>query len=256
MLSSSFKTYRPTSICWLQELQEKIRHQEPVFDQLMKNGSNLLESAEPGAEKEELEAKLADVEKRWSDIKQNTAEHVARVNSALPEAEKYNESASNLGPWLTETEEKLASLEPIVASKDSVEELNNIVRLIREDVDKHRPERDAVSEKSEAVIALTEDDGDIVRSEARDAVERYDELDTAFATEEKELQEVLLLLDQYGNLMEPVDKTVEKVDAALESQRPISADVAKNKEDLDNIKVAMIFFLLSYLRVSLRFTGS
>lgn len=215
-----------------------------MFDQLMKNGSSLLESAEPGAEKDELEAKLADVEKRWSDIKLNTAEHVARVNSALPEAEKYNESANSLGPWLTETEEKLASLEPIVARKDSVQELNKTVRLIREDIDKHRPERDAVSEKSEAVIELTEADGDIVRSEAQDAVERYDELNTAFATEEKELQEVLQLLDQYNNLMELVDKTVEKVDAALESQGPISADVAKNKEDLDNIKVAMNFVIL------------
>lgn len=223
-----------------------------MFDQLMKNGKNLLESAEPGAEKDELEAKLADVEKRWNGIKRNTAEHVARVNSALPEAEKYNESASNLGPWLTETEEKLASLEPIVASKDSVEKLNNTVRLIREDIDRHRPERDAVSEKSEAVIGLTEADGDIVRSEAQDAVERYDELNTAFATEEKELQEVLQLLDQYNNVMQPVDKMVEKVDAAFESQGPISADVTKNKQDLDNIKVAMNF--LSYRGVSRRFT--
>ena len=225
-----------------------------MFDQLMKNGSNLLESAEPGAEKDELEVKLADVEKRWSDIKQNTAEHVARVNSALPEVEKYNESASSLGPWLTKTEEKLASLQPIVASKDSVEKLNNTVRLIREDIDKHRHEREAVSEKSEAVIELTEADGDIVRSEAQDAVERYDELNTAFATEEKELLEVLQLLDQYNNLMQPVDKTVEKVNAALESQGPISADVAKNKEDLDNIKVAMNF--PSYRNVSRRFTVS
>lgn len=211
----------------------------------MKNGSGLLESAEPGAEKDELETKLADVEKRWNDIRQNTAEHVARVDSALPEAEKYKESASSLGPWLTETEQKLASLEPIVASKETVEKLNNTVRLLREDIDKHRPERDAVSEKSEAVIELTEAAGDIVRSEAQDAVERYDELNTAFATEEKELQEVLELLDQYNNLMEPVEKTVEKVDAALESQGPISADVAKNKEDLDNVKVALNFCYLT-----------
>lgn len=203
----------------------------------MKNGNNLLESAEPGAEKDELEGKLADVEKRWNNIKQNTAEHLVRVDSALPEAEKYNESASSLVPWLTETEGKLASLEPIVASQDSVEKLNNSVRLIREDIDKHRPERYAVSEKSEAVIELTEADGDVVRSEAQDAVERYDELDTAFAAKEKELQEVQQLLDQYNNLMQPVDKMVEKIDAALESQGPISSDVAKNKEDLDNTKV-------------------
>lgn len=232
-----------------QELQESIRHQEPVFEQLMKNGNNLLESAEPGDEKDELQAKLADTEKRWNDIKEKTSEHLARVNSALPEAEKYNESNSSLVPWLTETEQKLASLEPIVASRDTVEKLNNTVRLIREDIDKHRPERDAVSEKSEAVIELTEADGDIVRSEAQDAVERYDELDTAFATEQKELEEVQHLLDQYNNLMQPVDNMVEKVDAALESQGPVSADIGKNKDDLDNIKVLMNFTSLQSFSV-------
>lgn len=215
-----------------------------MFDQLVKNGNNLLESAEPGAEKDELEAKLADIEKRWNDIKQNTSEHLVRVNSALPESQKYNESASSLGPWLTETEEKLASLEPIVASQDSLEKLSNAVGLLRDDINQHRPDRDAVNEKSEAVIELTEADGDIVRSEAQDAVERYDKLDTALAAREKELQDVQQLLDQYNSLMQPVEKAVEKVDAALESQGPVSADVAKNKEDLDNTKVSVKFISL------------
>ena len=203
----------------------------------MKNGNNLLESAEPGAEKDEIEAKLADTEKRWRDIKQNTAEHLARVNTALPEAEKYNESASNLGPWLTEAEEKLKSLEPIVASQDALDKLNKAVEDLRDDINQHKPDRDTVSVASEAVIDLTEADGDIVRSEAKDAVERYDNLDASLASREKELAEVCGLLDQYQGLVKPVDELLEKVDAALESQGPISADVGKNKEDLDSIKV-------------------
>ena len=218
-----------------------IKHQEPVFDQLMKNGNNLLESAEPGPEKDELEAKLADTEERWRDIKQNTAEHLARVDAALPEAEKYNESASSLGPWVAETEEKLESLEPIVASQEALDKLNKAVELLRDDINQHRPERDSVSVTSEAVIDLTEADGDIVRSEATDTVERYDKLDTALASREKELVEVRELLDQYQGLVKPVDKLLEKVDAALESQGSISVDVGKNKEDLYSIKVPVSF---------------
>lgn len=203
----------------------------------MKNGNNLLESAEPGAEKDEIEAKLADTEKRWHDIKQTTAEHLARVNTALPEAEKYNESASNLGPWLTEAEEKVKSLEPIVASQDTLDKLNKAVEDLRDDINQHKPDRDTVSVTSEAVVDLTEADGEIVRSEAKDAVERYDNLDASLASREKELAEVCGLLDQYQGLVKPVDELLEKVNAALESQGPISADVGKNKEDLDSIKV-------------------
>lgn len=208
----------------------------------MKNGNNLLESAEPGPEKDELEAKLADTEKRWNDLKQSTANHLARVNTALPEAEKYSESASNLGPWLTETEEKLESLEPIVASPDALDKLSKAVELLRDDINQHKPERDAVSVTSEAVIDLTEADGDIVSSEAKDTVERYDKLDTALASREKELAEVRDLLEEYQGLVKPVDKLLETVDAALQSQSPSSADVGKNKEDLDNIKVQYVNF--------------
>lgn len=203
----------------------------------MKNGSNLLESAEPGSEKDEIEAKLADTEKRWHDIKHNTADHLARVNKAVPEADKYNQSANNLGPWLAVAEEKLESLEPIVANPDALAELKKAVELLRDDINQHRPERDTVSVTSEAVIDLTEADGDIVRSEAKDVVERYDKLDASLASREKDLAEVCGLLDQYQGLVKPVDKLLENVDAAMESQGPISVDVEKNKEDLDRIKV-------------------
>lgn len=203
----------------------------------MKNGSNLLESAEPGSEKDEIEAKLADTEKRWHDIKQNTADHLVRVNKAVPEADKYNQSANNLGPWLAVAEEKLESLEPIVANPDALAELKKAVELLRDDINQHRPERDAVSVTSEAVIDLTEADGDIVRSEAKDVVERYDKLDASLASREKDLAEVCGLLDQYQGLVKPVDNLLENVDAAMESQGPISVDVEKNKEDLDSTKV-------------------
>lgn len=62
-------------------------------------------------------------------------------------------------------EGKLVLLEFIVVSKNIVEKLNNIVRLICEDIDKYRFERDVVSVKLEVVIELIEVDRDIVKSE-------------------------------------------------------------------------------------------
>lgn len=230
-----------TVSCLSQELQEKIKQQEPVFEQLLSNGKNLLESAEPGAEKDELEAKIADTERRWNEIKQIASEHSVRVDTALPEAETYHESAGSLGPWLADTERKLTSLEPIVANQDVVEKLNNEVALLREDIDKHRPERDSVSEKSRAVVELTDADGDFIRNEAQESVDRYDALDTALAAKEKDLQEVKQMLDKYHGLVQPVQDTLETVGAELASQGPVSADVKKNEEDLAKTEVSIVY---------------
>lgn len=219
-----------------EELQDKIQQQKPVFEQLLKNGKNLLESAEPGAEKDELEAKLADTERRWNETEQIASEHSARVDTALPEAETYRESASSLEPWLADTERKLTLLEPIVASQDLVEKLSDEVALLREDIDKHRPERDSVSEKSKAVVELTDADGDVVGNEAQETVDRYDALDAALAAKEKDLQDVKQMLDKYHVLVQPVEDTLETVGAELASQGPVSADVKKNEEDLARTK--------------------
>lgn len=218
-------------------MEETNRHQEEVFEQLMENGSNLLESAEPGSEKDALDTKLADTKQRWHDVKQKIADHLNRVNKALPEAEKYDDSSKSLGPWLSETEEKLDSLKPIVANQDALDFLNETVAALRGSIDQHKPGRDTVSLTSQAVTDLAEVDVDVVKSKSKDMLDRYDKLDAALLSREKELTEVGRLLSHYQVLMKPVDALLKNVDAAFESQGPVSADVEKNKEDLEAIKV-------------------
>lgn len=203
----------------------------------MKSGNNLLESAEPGPERDEIQSKLADAEKRWQDIKQNAAKHLDRVNAAFPEAEKYNEFSSNLEPWLSKTEENLQALGPIVANEDSLDELTKAMRSLRDDISHHRPERDTVSVTSGSVIDLTEADGDIVKDEAKGAVERYDRLDASLASREKDVAEVCDLIGKYRGFVKPVSELLDKVEVTLESQGAINVDVGRNKEDLDNVKV-------------------
>lgn len=218
-------------------MEETIRHQEEVFEQLIENGANLLESAEPGSEKDALDTKLEDTKQRWHDIKQKVADHLNRVNKALPEAEKYDDCSRSLGPWLSETEEKLDSLKPIVANQDALDHLNETVAALRGSVDQHKPERDTVSLTSASVTDLAEVDVDVIKNEAKDTLDRYDKLDAALLSREKELTEVGRLLSHYQVLMKPVDALLKKVDAAIESQGPISADLEKNREDLNAIKV-------------------
>ena len=219
------------------ELSDKIKQHEPVFEQLVKQGQNLVESTEPGAEREELENKLSDVKARWDEVKQKAADHMDLVNSTVPEAEKYQEAADSLGPWLPEAENALASLEPVAADEDSIAARKAAVKALRDDIEQHRADRDAVGEKSGAVTALAQADQETVEKQAQELTERYDNLDASCAAKEEELENVLNALEQYRVTRQPVDQMLDKAEAVLASLGPVSGDVDKNKEELDKLKV-------------------
>ena len=206
----------------------------------MKHGQNLLESTEPGDERDELEKKLGDVKERWSDVKQKAVDHMDLVNSTVPEADKYKDAVDSLGPWLPEAEGTLSSLEPVTADEDSIASRKAAVKALRDDIDHHRPDRNTIDEKSKAVIGLAQADQETVEKEAEELTERYDKLDATCAGKQEELENVVNALEQYRAALKPVNQMLDKADAVLASQGPVSGDLKKNKQDLDKIKVCWL----------------
>lgn len=227
-------------------MSEKIKKQEPVFEQLMTSGNNLLENTDSGPEKDELQNKLDDMKQRWDDIKEQVATHKDKVNAAVPEASKYSDAANELEPWLSNAEEKLASLDPISTDEKAVKERQELVNAIKEDIEKHRPERDTVDEKSSSVVDLTEADQDAVESQAKDLIERFDKLSADCLDKEKEVNEVQDALAAYSDALSPVQEVLAKAEDLIGDATPVSGDLEKNKEELENIKVRVFFAFFSY----------
>lgn len=214
--------------------------QEPVFGQLMRTGNNLLESTEPGPDKDELQSKVEDMKQRWDDIKEQVANHKAKVDAVLPEAAKYSEAAEALEPWLTDAEQKLASLDPISADKKVIKDRQELVNDMKDDIEKHRPERDTVDEKSSSVVDLSETDKEPLQSQAKDLIERFDRLNADCAGKEKELEGVEDALAMYSDALTPVQDVLDKAEDLLGDGQLVSGDVDKNKEELEKIKVSSV----------------
>lgn len=81
----------------------------------------MVENTEPGTEREELEKKLNDMKTRWNNTKQQAADHHALVDVTLPESEKCHDAVEELVPWLSETEQKVEAMPPLVADKTLIE---------------------------------------------------------------------------------------------------------------------------------------
>lgn len=206
----------------------------------MRSGNNLLESTEPGAEKDDLAKKLDDAKQRWDDVKAKAKDHNDRVNTAVPEATKYKEAVESLSPWLAEAEEKVDSLEPIPTDEKALKEREELVSALREEIEEHKPERDTTEEKSNAVADLTDTDKDDVLSEAKDITDRYDKLNAKCAEKEQELQDVKDAMQAYREALEPVQELLEKTENKIDDEEPISGDLDKNKDELEKIKVRFL----------------
>ena len=212
----------------------------------MRSGDNLLESTEPGAEKDELAKKLDDTKQRWEDVKAKAKDHSDRVNTAVPEAAKYKEAVESLSPWLAEAEEKVASLETILTDEDALKEREVLVNGLREEIEDHKPERDMADNKSKAVVDVTDTDKDDVLSEAKDITDRYDRLNAKCADKEHELQDVKDALQAYRDALQPVQELLDKAENKIGDEEPISGDLDKNKDELEKIKVRSAAFLVSF----------
>lgn len=209
----------------------------------MRSGNNLLENTDPGPEKDELQNKLDNTKQRWNNIKDKVSSHKEKVNAAIPEAAKYSTAADGLEPWLNEAEEKLSSLEPISADEIAIKERQEFINSMKDEIEKHRPERVAVEDKCESVVDLTEDDQELVQSQAKDLIDRYDKLCADCLEKEKETSEIQDALASYADALSPVQGVLDKAEDLVGDGAPISGDLEKNKEELDNIKVSILCYV-------------
>ena len=197
----------------------------------------MLQSTEPGDERIELEKKLDDVKKRWNDVKRKSSNHMNLVNSVVQDADKYQDAAEYLSPWLSTSEDQVFSLETIVADEESVTAREAVLNTLRDDIDQHRPDRNTIDQKSKAVIGLAQADQETMEKEAEELTERYDKLDATCTGKQEELENVLNALEQYRAALKPVNQMLDKADAVLASQGPVSGDMTKLRNMLQDIKV-------------------
>ena len=210
---------------------------EPVFEQLMKRGNSLAESAEPGTEQDDLQARLSETEARWKTVRDRNANQLHRIKALSPEAKRYRDTLDTFLPWLTETELKLASFQLAVPSLNSIDEQKHAVDLVRKDIDQHRVEGDELDLYAKTLINQAEADIHIVEEEAKQTTERYAKLNAAYVEKEKMLGDVMDDFSRYYSYLQPLNKVLSEVDAALQAQEPISADLDNMREEMNKIEV-------------------
>lgn len=117
-----------------------VKQLEPLFERIAKNGQDILESLDPGEEKDELEEKLNDLTARWDAVKTKIDERKSKIEQVSPVAKTHHESLQSLLPWMSDTEDWVSSLEPVSCDEKCISKEQKTLATLLEQLAEHKPE--------------------------------------------------------------------------------------------------------------------
>ena len=91
-------------------MQKEIAKQEPIHEAVLQNGHAILDSTEPGPERDALEAKLTDSDGRWKELNGTSEKLSNGVGQLYPVSRAYSDDAVTFSVWLMTAESKKDAL--------------------------------------------------------------------------------------------------------------------------------------------------
>lgn len=117
-----------------------VKQLEPLFEKISKNGHDILESLEPGEEKDELKEKLNDLTTRWDAVKTKIEDRKSKIDDVSVVAKTHHDSLLSLLPWMSDTENWVSSLEPVSCDGKCLSKEQKTLETLLEQLAEHKPE--------------------------------------------------------------------------------------------------------------------
>ena len=215
---------------------------KPMLDKLMKNGKDILEAAEPGPDREKLEQKLSDTNKRWETAVEKTQTQEEKLEEIRPVAKTYNSSTAKFLPWLKTTEDSVAPVEEITRDPQTVAKQQELVTKTLRELQEHVPEFDEVTNDATATLDLAQADGYVVEGEVQDIQRRWNTLMDTLNTKEEQLGKLKDATEVYEHAQRSCRKAFEEVDKFLEDCKPcgLDEDLAEKQREKAKEKLALL----------------
>lgn len=93
-------------------IHQEILDKEPVYEAVLKSGEDLKNASQVQDDKDNLEEKLADMTRRWTELKAKSHDRDKLLDEAVEATTEYQELKNQFVPWLDETEKSFDDIKP------------------------------------------------------------------------------------------------------------------------------------------------
>lgn len=220
---------------------DDVHQLEPLFEKITKSASETLTTLESGNERDELQAQIDDLTSRWDEINKKISDRKEKLDQVTPVAKKYAEAVRSLEPWISVTEEKLASLDPISCDEKTFSREEKIIEALNTGITEHQPDKEGLNECSQTLSELAED-AQVTQAEAKDLNKRWNTLTADVTAREKELENVRNEVKELHVILEPIEESLEQAGNILSAPASYGTNINKSSEQLRKVEVSFYIY--------------
>lgn len=233
------------------EVADDVKQLEPVYSKLSSCGYDVLESLEPGEEKELLKDKLNEIDQRWNNVKEKVDDRKANIDEVTPDAKNYHEHSHSLIPCLEDAESYLTSCGPIPCDEKALAREEKLLQELLDTVEDKKPVVERLNEAAKSLAELC-DNPEVTQAEIKDTNKRWTAVLDGLQKRKDQLDDVKTSLADLKNVIEPVEVTLEEAQPILEAPTSYGADVKKSQDELYQIEVSycvLHFHAIAHLKL-------
>ena len=205
---------------------------EPVFAQICSSADEVLESAEPGKEKDQLKSKIDDVKEKFKNMKEKSEVREKVLADEVDLTQKFDEQHKPFNLWLDTIEPKIKDLRPLACEEDSLERQEKHAKDAVEDIKQHEPQLVEMEKTAQEALDNAEVDKVFVENDVKTDRSRFDDLKVNVDEAVQKLDELLPLAQDCTKELAPVDEALDKIEKMTGgAQSPLGLDEDKIKEE-------------------------
>merc|ERR1712223_2113290 len=210
---------------------------KPSVDKCKETGKKLL-SVVGDAEKPELRRHIDDLDNAWGNITGLYAKREKSLIDAMERAMEFHDMLQSILDFLKSSERKFDNFGPIASDIDAVKKQISQLKDFKDEVDPWMIKVEALNRRaSDLCEYATPQQARAIKEPLSDINRRWDDLNKAISTRQKELENALLRLGQFQHALNELLAWIESTNKTVNTLKPVYGDPQVIEVELAKLKV-------------------
>ncbi|XP_067378593.1 dystonin isoform X6 [Channa argus] len=217
--------------------KEEIDPLQTQLQDIISLGQGLIQNAAKGTSTKKCEDDLEGVNTKWSTLNKKIAERSAQLHEALLHSGRFQDALESLLSWLTDTEELVANQKPLSAEFKVVKAQIQEQKLLQRLLDDRKPTVELIKKEGGKIAELAESvDKGKVAKEIECLGQRWDTLLKKAENRHKQLESILVVTQQFHEVVEPLSEWLAATEKHLSNSEPIGTETSKLEDQISQHK--------------------
>lgn len=175
---------------------------------LKTSADEVLQTTEPGKERDRVEQKMTQIQNRWDKVQKNATDRKALLDQIEPAAQEYGESLQNFLSWLVTAERNTALLKYVPCDRKGPQKYEELLREMEGDVVDKESSLSELDHIARSLLEFNPGDANIVNSQVQDVKNRFASLQNLLKEKANNLERIKQLLDNFNYRVHAVEELV------------------------------------------------